>query len=135
MRFRAIATAKKIPVIRKITNKDKEQILQQNLSFADSALRVLGFAYKKADTNIRKYTSENTECDLIFIGLVGMIGVLTWLSFTLHLLMQRISPEANWHPNSLYLNDLLKQFTLWKRQKKLATSHGYGFLKITFLPA
>ena len=59
--------------IRKITKKDKEQIMEQNLAFADNALRVLGFAFKKANTNIRKYTSDNTENDLIFIGLVGMI--------------------------------------------------------------
>lgn len=58
--------------IRRITEKDKELILSQNFAFADEALRVLGFAYRKAD-NVRKYTTENTENDLIFIGLVGMI--------------------------------------------------------------
>jgi len=59
--------------IRRLTNADKEKILQKNLEFADSALRVLGFGFKKADASIRKYTTENTEKDLIFIGLVGMI--------------------------------------------------------------
>ena len=59
--------------IRRITEKDKEKILKQNLDFADSALRVLGFAFRKADPSIRKYTTTNTETDLIFIGLVGMI--------------------------------------------------------------
>jgi len=59
--------------VRKITEKDKEKILKQNLAFADEALRVLGFAVKKIDTPIRKYTTTNTEIDLIFVGLVGMI--------------------------------------------------------------
>jgi len=59
--------------VRRITEKDKTKIMKQNLEFADSALRVLGFAFKKADKDIKKFTSENTENKLIFIGLVGMI--------------------------------------------------------------
>ncbi len=58
--------------IRKITDADKENILKKNAEFASFALRCLGFAYKTVE-KIGKPTSENTENDLIFLGLVGMI--------------------------------------------------------------
>jgi len=51
---------------RKITGKDKDKILQVNAEFANSALRVLGFAYKPLK-------DKNPEKDLIFVGLQGMI--------------------------------------------------------------
>ncbi|MBQ8293379.1 MAG: calcium-translocating P-type ATPase, PMCA-type [Bacilli bacterium] len=44
-----------------------------NDEMADKALRVLGIGYKIVDTLPSELTSENTECDLEFLGLVGMI--------------------------------------------------------------
>ncbi len=58
--------------VRKITNKDKEEILNQNSIFASDALRNLAFACKIVE-KVGRPTSENTECDLCFLGIVGMI--------------------------------------------------------------
>lgn len=58
--------------IRKLTAADKEIILQKNTEFASKALRMLAFAFKTVE-KIGKPTSENTEFDLCFVGLVGMI--------------------------------------------------------------
>ncbi len=58
--------------IRKITNADKELVLNANSTLASKALRNLAFAFKTVD-KIGRPTSENTENDLCFIGLVGMI--------------------------------------------------------------
>ena len=44
-----------------------------NDTMAGKALRVLGIGYKIVDTLPSELTSENTECDLTFLGLVGMI--------------------------------------------------------------
>ncbi|MBU2589900.1 MAG: calcium-translocating P-type ATPase, PMCA-type [Nanoarchaeota archaeon] len=53
--------------IRKLTSKDKEEILEINKKFASDALRVLAFAF-------REYIKEeDAEKDLIFVGLQGMI--------------------------------------------------------------
>ena len=54
--------------VRAITEKDKNEILKMNNSFAESAYRVLGFAYKTL-----KPKEKNEEKDLIFLGLAGMI--------------------------------------------------------------
>ncbi|MBO6261027.1 MAG: cation-translocating P-type ATPase [Bacilli bacterium] len=51
--------------VRKITAKDKENIMAASDSMAVSALRVLGLAYTYAD--------ELKEENLVFVGLVGMI--------------------------------------------------------------
>ena len=51
--------------VRKITEKDKENIMKASDSMAVSALRVLGLAYTYAD--------ELKEENLVFVGLVGMI--------------------------------------------------------------
>ncbi len=56
--------------VREITEKDKKEILLQMQRMSNKALRTLGFAYKKAEKNLK---SENFENDLIFVGLVGMI--------------------------------------------------------------
>ena len=58
--------------VRRLTNADKELILQKNFEYADKALRVLGFAFKYVD-KIGRPTSKNTEFDMCFIGLVGMM--------------------------------------------------------------
>ena len=51
---------------RKLTEKDKQEILEINKEFADEALRVLGFAYKTL-------IDTQPEKNLIFVGLQGMI--------------------------------------------------------------
>ncbi len=51
--------------VRKITAKDKENIMAASDKMAHDALRVLGLAYKQS--------SDLTEEDLVFVGLVGMI--------------------------------------------------------------
>jgi len=51
---------------KKLTEEEKEQILEINRRFADSALRVLGFAYKTL-------IDTQPEKNLIFVGLQGMI--------------------------------------------------------------
>lgn len=58
--------------IRKITNADKDLIIEKNAEYASKALRMLGFAFKTVD-KIGRPTSTNTEYDLCFIGMVGMI--------------------------------------------------------------
>ena len=50
---------------RKITEKDKENIMKASDTMAVDALRVLGLAYS--------YSDELKEEDLVFVGLVGMI--------------------------------------------------------------
>ncbi len=58
--------------IKTLTKKEKQKILKTNNEFAEKALRILALAYKDvADT--KKFTLENVEKDLTFIGLVGMI--------------------------------------------------------------
>lgn len=58
--------------IRRLTTKDRENILNANAGFASHALRNLAFAFKTVE-KVGKPTSENTENDLCFLGLVGMI--------------------------------------------------------------
>ncbi|MBW3015293.1 calcium-translocating P-type ATPase, SERCA-type [Candidatus Woesearchaeota archaeon] len=53
---------------RKITKKDKKEILKANDRFARSALRILGFAYKEISN-----TKNLTETSLTFVGLQAMI--------------------------------------------------------------
>lgn len=57
----------------KLTEKYREEIVKQNSLLASDALRVLALAYKKEEENLKHYTSDNTENDLIFVGLIGMI--------------------------------------------------------------
>lgn len=58
--------------IRRLTAKDKEDILAKNAEFADGALRILAFACKSVE-KVGRPTSANSEFDLCFLGLVGMI--------------------------------------------------------------
>lgn len=55
-----------------LTDKERKKILSANNRFAEQALRVLGLAYKDIK-DTKKYTLEQVEKDLIFIGLVGMM--------------------------------------------------------------
>ncbi len=55
-------------------NKEEAPLMAEaNDQMADKALRVLGIGYKIVDSLPEELTSENTECDLEFLGLVGMI--------------------------------------------------------------
>ena len=56
-----------------ITEEDKNMILKTNSALADSALRVLGVAWRKLDQLPEKYEARTIEKDLTFMGLVGMI--------------------------------------------------------------
>ena len=56
--------------IRKLTPKDRKEILAANDSFSKEALRVLGFAYKELGA---KESKAQIEKNLIFTGLQGMI--------------------------------------------------------------
>ena len=54
-----------------ITN--KAEIRKQNLEMANKALRVIAVGYKEITTLPNKITSENTETNLKYLGLIGMI--------------------------------------------------------------
>ena len=56
---------------RPLTEKDKEEIRQQNQAFSQSGLRVLAFAYREVAENIP--LTADTENDLCFLGLVSII--------------------------------------------------------------
>lgn len=57
--------------IRKITEQDKENILNQNRIFSENGLRVLSFAYKELGNN--ELLVEVGENNYTFIGLVSMV--------------------------------------------------------------
>ncbi len=56
-----------------MTEEIKDNILKANKAMADKALRVLAAAKKDLDALPAAYDSETVECDLCFVGLVGMI--------------------------------------------------------------
>ena len=58
--------------IQPLNDQLKQQILEQNMQFANNGLRVLGFAYKFQDPDCASITLED-EQDLIFIGLVSLM--------------------------------------------------------------
>nr|WP_240470906.1 calcium-translocating P-type ATPase, PMCA-type [Bavariicoccus seileri] len=51
----------------------RQEVLDKNSEMASKALRVLGLAYKDISELPEEATTENTEVDLTFVGLVGMI--------------------------------------------------------------
>lgn len=55
--------------VRKMSQKDRDEILGHNNQMAAGALRVLGFAYKESP---KSYDEKDLEDDLIFLGLMGM---------------------------------------------------------------
>ena len=61
--------------IEDMTSKNTEPITEQIKKMTNSALRVIGLAYKKLDkdTNIDNLKAEDVECDLTFVGMIGMI--------------------------------------------------------------
>ncbi|MEA1865553.1 MAG: cation-transporting P-type ATPase [Euryarchaeota archaeon] len=54
-----------------LTDDLRTEILKKSESFAREAQRVLAFAHRDAGSG--EYSAENTEKDLIFLGLIGMI--------------------------------------------------------------
>ena len=57
-----------------ITDAHKAEVLEANAAMAEKALRVLSAAYKDVDALPEgELTTENLECGLTFVGLVGMI--------------------------------------------------------------
>ncbi|TCW39476.1 potassium/sodium efflux P-type ATPase [Thermohydrogenium kirishiense] len=59
--------------VKKLEQSDIDNIVKQNDKFAESGLRVLAMAYKIMDNENKEYTVEDTETDLIFVGLVAMM--------------------------------------------------------------
>jgi Ca2+-transporting ATPase len=58
--------------VTRLTKKERNAILAQNEAMASEALRVLAIAYRKAP-KVKHYTVANTENELVFVGLVGML--------------------------------------------------------------
>ena len=56
-----------------LTDAIRSEILAANKTMADKALRVLAAAKKDLDAEPAVYEAEAVECDLCFVGLVGMI--------------------------------------------------------------
>ena len=56
-----------------LTDEKRAEILAQNKAMADQALRVLAAAKKDLAAEPEVYEPEAVECDLTFVGLVGMI--------------------------------------------------------------
>ncbi|MCK5238335.1 MAG: cation-translocating P-type ATPase, partial [Candidatus Thorarchaeota archaeon] len=56
-----------------ITSEHKAEIERVNAELADNALRVLAIAYRPIAPGVYDWEPEQTERDLVFIGLVGMI--------------------------------------------------------------
>ncbi len=59
--------------IKALAEKDKNAILDANRKMAGKALRVLAVAIKDMEEVPEKLTSGNTESEMVFVGLVGMI--------------------------------------------------------------
>jgi P-type Ca2+ transporter type 2C len=57
----------------KMTDVQRENILERNDAFAMEALRVLAFAYKENPAKEKNYTVESVENNLTFVGLMAMI--------------------------------------------------------------
>jgi P-type Ca2+ transporter type 2C len=59
--------------VRDLTDERRSNILRENEGLASNALRVLGVAFRELPQLSEEPTPGNTECCLIFIGLLGMI--------------------------------------------------------------
>lgn len=58
--------------IRPMTEEDRQRILGLCMKMSEDALRVLGFACRTLD-HIPTDENEDVECDLVFLGMTGMI--------------------------------------------------------------
>lgn len=59
--------------VRDITDEDRRAIAELNDDYARQALRVLGFAYRDLGAKQRHYETGETELELVFVGLAGML--------------------------------------------------------------
>ena len=57
----------------KLNEEKKKKILEVNEHLAGNALRVLAMAYRRLPPSIEKYTADNIEGEMVFVGLQGMI--------------------------------------------------------------
>ncbi|KXB08276.1 hypothetical protein AKJ56_01600 [candidate division MSBL1 archaeon SCGC-AAA382N08] len=57
--------------IKELGEEKRKELLDKNSEYAQNALRVLGFAFKKLERNLEK--DEEVESGLVFIGLQGMM--------------------------------------------------------------
>ena len=60
-------------VVSDMTDSFRESILNANKAMADKALRVLAASMRLYDVLPTEISTESNECDLIFVGLTGMI--------------------------------------------------------------
>jgi potassium/sodium efflux P-type ATPase len=70
-----LETCDRIMINGRIMNLDdqtREKILHENENMAKRALRVIGFAYRDIEA-AKKYETKESEKNMIFVGLVGMI--------------------------------------------------------------
>ncbi len=58
--------------VQKLTEVDRQRILEANNRFAEGALGVLGMAYRELPS-LKGYDMDSVESNLVFVGLVGMI--------------------------------------------------------------
>ena len=56
-----------------LSEEERRTILAVDEGFASEALRVLSGAYRRLNKPMVRYSTENVEKDLVFLGLVGMI--------------------------------------------------------------
>lgn len=59
--------------VEKMTSSKRKEIKKMNSDMADKALRVIGTAFNNLSNLPSKVESENTEKELVFAGLIGMI--------------------------------------------------------------
>ncbi|MFW9799930.1 MAG: cation-translocating P-type ATPase [Candidatus Thorarchaeota archaeon] len=56
-----------------LTQEIRQEILRISAGFAEKALRVLAFAYRPLEEELKEWEPEKVERNLIFVGLIGMI--------------------------------------------------------------
>lgn len=59
--------------VERITPKQRNDIIAENDIFAKQALRVLAFAFRELPPDYKKYTVQEVEKDLVFVGLMAMM--------------------------------------------------------------
>ncbi len=59
--------------VRRMTDADREAILQVNEEFAGEALRVLAFTYRPLAEEVQSWEPEHVEREMVFVGLMGMM--------------------------------------------------------------
>src|SRR3989344_9465996 len=59
--------------ILKLTDAKRKEILKINETFADNALRVLGFSYKLLEKKFNQKNEKIDDKNCVFLGLTGMI--------------------------------------------------------------